>query len=79
MKKWSLIWLLLTERGFVWKLEGVIRYALMSHDKVRGHNSSDVIWINPYMKDLFTPETLANIRNDTKNFWYPAMDKGEKQ
>ena len=39
----KLLWACITEKGFRWKLEETIKYALKHHDCYRGSNSSDVM------------------------------------
>jgi len=38
----KLIWAILTEKGFKWKFEETLKYALIHYDCYKGSNASDV-------------------------------------
>ncbi len=46
LSKIKLIIAILFHKGFFWKLEGTIEYALNTYDKIRGTGASDVLLFN---------------------------------
>lgn len=66
MRRFKLIWLLLTNKSFVKYLASTILYAFDLHQVVNGRGSADVIQFTTYQGDIFTNDKLDEFYSKDK-------------
>lgn len=64
MRRWKMIYLLLTSKDFRFWLKYTLIYALSSYELNRGHGASDVLIFDKRYGDVvFDPEELSKERS----------------
>ena len=75
MKKWKVIWLLLTNKSFLSRLTWVVEYAIRVSKNTRGDGMSDVILFERFEDKVFHEERLQELKEEQRIFVSPNFKK----